>query len=156
MKHESSDPWAILDYESWMLERTLHEKEQLERSIQDEERLQVLSDALIESAVLHARILCELFANPEGKFNSDIGLLQLLPDWDWGTPKYERLNGLLAEVEDRYGRHLEAKSPCWTFNNMLTYRTLAKSSSQHNYTAALNAVLPLLRRILFELQSKRP
>jgi hypothetical protein len=156
MKNESRDPWTILDYESWMLERTIHEKEQLERSIQDEERLQVLNDALIECAVLHARVLCELFANPEGKFNSDMGLLQLLPDWDWGMQKYERLNGLLSELEDRYGQHLEANSPYWTFSKILAYPTWARSSSQHNYTAALNVVLPLLRRILVELQSRRP
>jgi hypothetical protein len=110
----------------------------------------------MESAVLHARILCELFANPEGKFNGDVGLLRLLPDWDWNMPKYERLNELLSELENRYGQRLEANSPHWTFSKMLAYPTLARSSLQHNYAAALNVVLPLLRRILVELQSKQP
>lgn len=155
MMDESSNPWVILGYESWMLERTLHEKQQLERTIQDEERRQVLNDALIESAVLHARSLCELFANPEGKFNSDSGLSHLLPDWDWGMPKYEGLNGLLSELENKYGQHHDSRSLYWAFNKMLVYPAVGKSS-QRDYTAALNAVLPLLRRILAEMQSKRP
>jgi hypothetical protein len=110
MKDESSDPWVILGYESWMLERSIQEKERLDRSIQDKERLQVLNNALTESAVLHARVLCELFANPEGKFASDIVLSRLLPDWDWGQPKYDLLNGLLSELEEKYGQYHDAKS----------------------------------------------
>lgn len=155
MKDESSNAWVILSYESWMLERSIHEKKQLKRSIQDEERLRVLNNALTESAVLHARILCELFANPEGKFASDIVLSHLLPDWDWGQPKYNLLNGLLSELEEKYGQHHDAKSPYWAFNKMLAHATMERSSA-HDYTAALDSVLPLLRGILAELQSKRP
>lgn len=155
MKDESTDPWVILGYESWMLERSIEEKERLDRSIQDKERLQVLNNALTESAVLHARVLCELFANPEGKFASDIVLSRLLPDWDWGQPKYDLLNGLLSELEEKYGQYHDAKSPYWAFNKMLAHATMDRSS-EHDYTAALDSVLPLLRQILAELQSKRP
>jgi hypothetical protein len=155
MKDESSDPWVILGYESWMLERSIQEKERLDRSIQDKERLQVLNNALTESAVLHARVLCELFANPEGKFASDIVLSRLLPDWDWGQPKYDLLNGLLSELEEKYGQYHDAKSPYWAFNKMLAHATMDRSS-EYDYTAALDSVLPLLRQILAELQSKRP
>lgn len=138
-----------------MLERSIEEKERLDRSIQDKERLQVLNNALTESAVLHARVLCELFANPEGKFASDIVLSRLLPDWDWGQPKYDLLNGLLSELEEKYGQYHDAKSPYWAFNKMLAHATMDRSS-EHDYTAALDSVLPLLRQILAELQSKRP
>jgi hypothetical protein len=155
MRDESSDPWVILTYESWMLERSIQEKERLDRSIQDKERLQVLNNALTATAVLHARVLCGLFANPEGKFASDIALSHLLPDWDWGQPKYDVLNGLLSELEEKYGQYHDAKSPYWAFNKMLAHATV-ESSSEHDYTAALDSVFPLLRRILAEIQSKRP
>jgi hypothetical protein len=74
---------------------SLQERERLGRSIYDEERLQVLNNALTESAVLHARTLCELFANPEGKFPTDIELQlsHLLPDWDWVSRNMTCSNG---------------------------------------------------------------
>jgi hypothetical protein len=157
MKDKSSDPWVVLDYEAWMLERSIQERERLGRSIYAEERLQVLNNALTESALLHARTLCELFTNPEGKFPTDIELQlsYLLPDWDWGKPKYELLNGLLSELEDKYGKPLDPKSPRAVFDIMLTSATLARRS-EYDYTTALENVLPLIRRILLEIQSKRP
>jgi hypothetical protein len=155
MRDESSDPWVIVGFESWMLERSIQERARLDRSIQDEERLIVFKKALTESAILHARILCELFADPEGNFASDIALSHLLPDWDWGKPKYELLNGLLSELEDTYGRYHNAKSRCWVFNKILAHASLEKPS-EHDYILALDTVLPLLRRILVEIQSERP
>jgi hypothetical protein len=157
MKDKSRDSWMILDYESWMLERSLQERERLGKSIQDEERLQVLNNALTESAVLHARTLCELFTNPEGKFPTDIELelSDLLPDWDWGKPKYDLLNGLLSELEEKYGKQLDPKSPRAAFDIMLTSATLARRS-EYDYTSALDYVLPLIRQILVEIRSSRP
>lgn len=156
MRDESSNAWVILDRESWILERSIQAREQLGRSIQAEEQLRVLSNSLMESTVLHARNLCELFADPEGEFAGEIALSYLVPGWDWGKPKYEILNGLLSQLKDKYGRrYREAKSPFWTFNKILAHLTL-KSPSEQDYTAALDAVLPVLRRILVEIRSKRP
>lgn len=154
MNDESSNAWAILDRESGMLERSIQERSRLGHSIHDEERLQVLNNALSESAILHARNLCELFAEPEGKFARDMSLSHLLPDWDWAITKYERLNALLSELEDKYGQYLDVKSPSWTFNQILAHVTL-KRLPEKDYTAALDTVLPVLRQILVEIQSKR-
>ena len=152
---ESSGPWAALRYEFWTLERSIQEKGRLdEQSFQDEDRLQVMKGALTESAVLHARRLCELFANPEGKFDSDLNLSDLLPDWDWDKSKYKVLNELLSAIETAYGHYSEANSPYQTLNRIFWQATVTRPSAQ-DYADALDKVLPLLRRIIAEVESRQ-
>lgn len=137
-----------------MLEGSIQEKRRLGQSFQGEERPQVMKGALTESAVLHARTLCELFANPEGKFDGDLQLSHLLPDWDWGKSEYKALNALLAALEKVYGHYSEADSPFRTLNRIFSPPTVTRPSVQ-DYADALDKILPLLRRIIAEVESKQ-
>lgn len=138
-----------------MLDRSIQEKTLVSGSFQDEERVLVMTRALLESAACHARALCELFANPEGKFPQDLELNDLLPDWDWGKPKYTVLNKLLSEFEEAYGHYFDATSPYRTLNQMFSHPT-AEWASEHDYAAAVDTVLPSIHRILAELEALRP
>ena len=113
-------------------------------------------NAIAESAVLHARILCDLFSS-EGKSNGhkdDIGFSDLFDDWETDK-RYGNLKSHIAEMNSAYGTHKTENSPCWQFNKMLAHLTKERDS-RHSYEDALKTVGPLIQRIVSELESLKP
>jgi len=101
-----------------MLERSIQERARLGQSIHDEERLQVLNNALRRARFsMHAT-----FVNYRSTRRQVLpvichSLIYCLIGL--AITKYERLNCLLSELEDKYGQYLDVKSPFWTFNQSL-------------------------------------
>lgn len=107
----------------------------------------VMRNAVTESVVLHARQLCEIFLcrSSEG---DNINLAHLVP----ATEQSARLKELITELERKYGSRRQQQSPCWVFNKMLMHPTDVRTDG-YNYEPALNAVRPVLKDIVAEIES---
>jgi hypothetical protein len=117
-----------------------------------------IRNAIAESAVLHARILCDLFSSETKKtsklYKDDIGFSDLLDHWETDE-KYKNLKSHIAEMKLAYGTSDTKNSPCWQFNKMLAHLTKERGF-RHSYEEALKTVEPLINRIVSELECLKP
>jgi hypothetical protein len=114
-----------------------------------------IRNAIAESTVLHARILCDLFSCETKKtsklYQDDVGFSDLLNNWETDE-KYKNLKSLIAEMKTAYGDYQTKDSPCWQFNKMLAHLTKERGIS-HSYEEALKTVHPLIHKIVSALES---
>jgi hypothetical protein len=68
----------------------------------------VLANAVEESAVLHTRILCDVFLD-RGHAKDNIELSQLFQHWD-ADNRYDKLKEMIEILRKRYGTHREQES----------------------------------------------
>ncbi len=145
------DPWVVLTYEVDMYFNMLATSRNaatfflLNGSIRN---------AIAESTVLHARILCDLFSSEGKSHDNDIGFSDLFGDWEVGET-YVNLKNQIAKMKLVYGNHKTKNSPCWQFNKMLAHLTKERGS-MHSYEPALNMVDPSIRKIVLELDALKP
>ena len=104
----------------------------------------VLQNAVVESLVLHTRILTDILLSKKGG-TDDIVLSDLLPGFS---------SPVLAKLADTYGKRDIEKSPCWQFNKMLAHPTKHRSSS-HEYLPALRAVWAHIALLIEEIAKMR-
>ena len=112
-------------------------------------------NAIAESAVLHARILCDLFSSESKRHEDDIGFSDLFDDWETAGERYRNLKSHIAEMKSAYGTHKTENSPCWEFNKMLAHLTKERGA-RHIYECAIQKVAPLIEKIVSELESLNP
>ena len=62
-----------------------------------------IGNAIGESAILHARILCDLFSSESKRWEDDIGFSDLFDDWETAGERYSNRKGHIAEMEITYG-----------------------------------------------------
>jgi len=113
-----------------------------------------VQNALVESHVLHARILCDRFSyeKKQEKFPDDIDFTDLFRDPPWGDSRYDSLKALIPQMRAAYGDRDAPDSPCWQFNKMLAHLT-SKRGGRHDYERALKIVDPLICDIVRALES---
>ena len=92
------DQWQIIEYEIKMFYGT-HKK--LFTKSTYVSLPYVLKNALEESAVLHTRILCEVFLGLSGK-PDDVTLGNLLPGWP-SDDRYDSMKEIQGKLKIRYG-----------------------------------------------------
>src|SRR5690606_34602557 len=113
----STDPWLVFDYEVNMLEATCALLESGDPRFA--KFTQELKNAVVESAVLHSRILADILlsrTDPK-RYPDDIRLTDLLPEFESSS---------IARFEVAYGKPAEIGSPCWAFNKMLAHPTTSR------------------------------
>jgi len=137
-----NDPWSVFLYECQMYVET---REALHRAPEDHGREQVLYNALVESALLHTRILAEIILS-RGTESDAIRLEQLIPAWQ----RADRLAELVATLKREYGNRRTVDSPCWILNKMLAHPTLWRGDS-YNYEAVFAKLDPIITDALREI-----
>jgi len=141
--------WTVIAYEVRMLSATCEIvlKPQLLAA-----QPKVIANALEESAVLHTRILCEVFLS-RGKEPDDIVLTTFFPDLKV-NPRYEKLRKLTRELQQCYGKALAEGSPCWIFNKMMAHPTTRRGHT-YDYTQVLRKLLPPVWLVIREVEHLR-
>jgi hypothetical protein len=112
----------------------------------------VFANAIEESAVLHTRILCDVFLS-KAIGPDDIQLARLFPDWDTNA-KYHKVKAAIRELRKQYGSAQRHGSYCWVFNKMMAHPTSHRGKS-HDYTAILRSLGPLIQKVITEIESLR-
>jgi hypothetical protein len=135
----ATDPWDIVAYEA----RMLFDLCPVLGSEVYNRNLDVVTNALVESACLHMRILIDILISKASGKGDDIRLDQLLP-----ALRHSSVNGLRAA----YGDGKTERSPCWTLNKMIAHPTLMRGSS-HDYTDVIKNLLPLIEAVWQEIEN---
>lgn len=133
------EAWLVASYEIHMHESLFEERPSDG----------VISKALDESRVLHARQLCEIFLSI-GNQPDNIKLADLVP----GSDQSDRLKELITKLKYRYESIREEKSPRRVFHKMLLHPTTERLDG-FDYKPALDSVRPLLKLIVAEIESTR-
>ena len=102
----------------------------------------VLHAAVLESALLHTRILAE-FLLSHGRSAGDIRLEDALPQF---KVEQEHRIGQLKEI---WGTQKEG-SPCWELNKKLVHFT-DQRVARHDYSRFVKRVLPSMERLMLPL-----
>jgi len=116
------DSWAVFDYEAWMF----HEMGELwlKRKARFEGQDLPVRNAIEESALLHARLLCEIIL--DDKWPDDIKLTDLLSGSDMAATRRD-----VDALRSHYGDG-EPSTPRWTLNKLLAHPTKKRGTS-HDY-----------------------
>ena len=141
-KTKNNDPWVVFGYEVEQFYRMC----KLLKAGNDEYAAlpQHMKNAVVESALLHARILADILLS-RGTQPDDINLSNLLPGFC--PPTFDKLKCAYGD------RHTEW-TPCWTLNKMLAHPTLRRGSN-HDYTKLLKQLVPLLCSVVQEVIEER-
>lgn len=140
-----NDPWTVLYYEIKMYGLTKRHIASRGTPSSDDEL--VLKNALVESSLLHTRILTDILLS-RGKMDDDVNLDNLIRQKDMS----QDLSKALADLGRVWGNSKKQNSPCWTLNKMLAHPTLWRSAS-HDYGTLANSVDPKIYRALEEIGS---
>jgi len=145
----SDKVWRILDYEVQMFLGIDH----IRSHLRVEGDAQLIKNALVESSLLHIRILTDIFLN-RGKRADDINLGQLGFDANSIEPILAEKISVLAMA---YGEASNQTSNCWILNKMLAHPTKHRTKG-HDYSdlfSALNEPLKAIIEYIYEC-AKRP
>lgn len=138
-----SKPWIVFDYEGNQLEAMC--KLQQTGNATYKELDGGLKNAVVESALLHTRILVDILLS-RGSDSDDIRLKDILPNFQ---------SSKIAELRTIYGTRKEDDSPCWVLNKMLAHPTRLRSH-EFDYTNLLNSLVPLIVALVVEVNAQRP
>ena len=132
--------WEVYDYEVDMFTQMLR----IGTTVECQEFPQPIQNAIVESMLLHLRILVDILLS-RGSGNDDIDLVDLLPAFK---------SSLVAQLKTAYGDSKTVGCPCWHLNKRLAHPTQIRSSS-YNYDHVLNALVPLVTQLLDEIAAAR-
>ena len=102
----------------------------------------ILRNALVESSLLHTRILVDALLRRSGK-PDDVTLAQLLP----AAASSGGLQASLDRLRQAYGAHDQRDTPCWILNKRLAHLTSVRGDS-FDYSALYAALDPLIGETL--------
>jgi hypothetical protein len=141
--------WRILDYEVQMFLGIDYVRSHL----QVEGDAQLITNALVESSLLHIRILADIFLS-RGKRADDIDFAQLGFNTDSIEPALaEKVNTLAVA----YGEANDPTSNCWILNKMLAHPTKHRTEG-YDYSdlfATLDKPLRAIIEYIYDY-AKRP
>jgi hypothetical protein len=146
--------WNVVAYEVRMFRATY------EVVLNDDEfdkLSRMLRNAVEESAVLHTRILCDIFLSNSGE-PDDIILSKLMPGWHRrNNPEYDMLKTLVSNLRNQYQDPNNANSYRWIFNKMMAHPTKHRGFT-YEYRPILSDLRPTLQEIIAEIERlrKRP
>ncbi len=109
-----------------------------------------LKNAIVESWVLHTRVLCDAFL-AKTKGTDDIAIEDFLPNWQ-ADARCAKVRRLLDDLRAAYGNNHQSGCPCWEFNKMLAHPTQLRGTS-YDYGKAMAALYPHIAAIINELES---
>jgi hypothetical protein len=149
MAQASSPSWDVVAYEIRMFYATY---EIALDPIAFGKLSKVYANAIEESAVLHTRILCDVFLS-RGLGDDDIKLSRLFPDW-YSHNRYGRIKGRINALRRLYGSAQQEGSDCWVFNKMMAHPTAHRGKS-YDYTEILQRLQPAIEDVIAEIERLR-
>lgn len=142
MNRGNEDPWVIFEYEIQMYWHTraaianrLHPATELELTIKN---------ALVESSMLHTRVLVDILLS-KGSMPDDIHLDHLL-----GGRTSPELDATIESLRTAWGNRTSVNTPCWTLNKMLAHGTSLRSDT-FDYGSLANAVDPYVWNAIHQI-----
>jgi hypothetical protein len=138
----ATGPWVVFDYEVQMfraMSRLLATGDREYSGLPD-----YLRNAVVESAVLHVRMLADIFLSRTTN-SDDIDLALLLPGF---------VPSQLTQLRTAYGNSKTAGSPCHTINKRLAHPTALRSHT-YDYSPVLNLIAPLIEGVVDEINTER-
>ena len=136
------DPWRVFDYEVDMFEKTLG----LCRCDALKSFDHPIPNAVLESLLLHTRILCDILLS-RGRDPDDIKLKGLLPGF---------ASSEIKKLELAYGKSDMKDTPCRHLNKRLAHASIVRSAADYfDHSPWLSQFLPVLLGTLIEVQQKR-
>ncbi len=103
-------------------------------------------NAMVESLMLHIRILCDIFLARNKGHSDEITLNKIIQPED----NSDALASLLAELKTSYGKSKEENTPCWTINKMLAHAS-EERGSKYDYGSIIDKLFPILVKIIKEV-----
>jgi hypothetical protein len=150
MTGAATEPWEIIAYEVRMFKATY--EIMLNPTAFAQLQKKVLENAVEESAILHTRILCEVFLD-RGFELDDIHLSKLFLNWKIDG-KYRRIRQIQRDLRRQYGSGTREGTPCWIFNKMMAHPTTRRGIS-YDYIPVLRNLAPYLLAIIKEIEALR-
>jgi len=145
----TTDPWEIVGYEVSMFREAVTVLSQQWHLL----TTQVLHNAMVESAVLHTRILCDILLSRTTE-KDDIRLTELFVP-GIADPVVDKVDkALIAQLAADYGSRGAPATPCWEFNKTLAHPTTLRGLS-YDYRRALRTLGPTIEKILSEIETPR-
>jgi len=136
-----TDPWDIVAYEAKMLFGLCG----LLGNEESKQYSQLVRNAVVESACLHARILVDMLLSRDSGKGDDIQLSELLPGFRHTS---------VEQLRVAYGDARTELSPCWILNKMIAHPTLKRGTS-HDYTAVLKKLPGSIESVCQEIENHR-
>ena len=138
------DPWTIFNYEVYMLLYPNYLSRIYDKPKDITQR--AIKNALVESRLLHIRILTEILLSKNKGFKDNLILEELIDK----STQSDFLKRLIAELNSTYGNSKQENSPCWTLNKMLAHASNLRGSS-YNYSKIFDNLFPIILSILREI-----
>jgi hypothetical protein len=148
-----SDPdhraWHIIAYEVWMYFGT--RSKMTAPTINDD----VLKNATVESAIVHARILCDIFRSKKCKSGSGILLKKLF--LDWGSDRFKDLRSRVKDLCRAYGDRKKTGSPYQVFHQKALHADQARypSFQGYDYAGQFKVLDPVIREVVDAIEAIR-
>jgi hypothetical protein len=139
--------WFIIAYEVWMYFGT--RSKMIEPAAHD----QILKNATVESAIVHARILCDIFRSQGG----DIFLKDLFSDWESDSARLRDLKSKVKDLHRAYGDSQTAGSPYQVFHQKTLHADQARypTFQGFDYADQLKVLDPVIRGIVDAIEAIR-
>ncbi len=135
---------SVFEYETYML---ISLKYLLSLSIKTENAIQqALTNALVESMLIHIRILCDIFLSRMKSHPDEINLLKIIDNENISPV----LKQLIGELDQTYGNSKTEGSHCWTINKRLAHASDLRGPS-YDYRLLINQLYPILVKIILEI-----
>jgi hypothetical protein len=141
-----SDPWEIIEYEVKMFEATY---KTYFRARGFKKLSYAFKNAVEEAAVLHTRILCQVFLCRQGE-EDDITLAHILPGWP-SDARYDKIKVMKDSLDTMYGRRREQGKPHWDFNKRVVHPTTHRGRA-YSYKKHLSMLGPKIREMIREIE----
>jgi hypothetical protein len=135
---------SVLEYETYML---ISLKYLLSQNLETVDAInRALINALVESMLIHIRILSDIFLSRVKTYSDEINLSKIIDDKRISPS----LKQLIEKLDKAYGNSKNEGSPCWTINKMFAHASDLRSSS-YDYKQIVNQLYPNLVRIIEEI-----
>ena len=134
--------WQAFEYEVLMFHET---RARLRKPSSDGSSDDILRNALVESSLLHTRVLVDALLGRQDK-PDDVTLNRLLP----ASASSSDLQVSLCRLTQAYGTSDQQGKPCWTLNKRLAHLTRVRGN-RFDYSALYATLDPIVGETLREV-----
>jgi len=110
----------------------------------------IIKNALVESLLLHIRIICDIYTSKSSGHDDDITLNKIIKEIDLPLKDKERLENEINKLKKSYGNRKDKKSPCYIINKRLAHASNIRGLD-YNYDDVITTLFPHLGKITKEL-----
>jgi len=144
-------PWSIIAYEVWMYFGT---RSKMKTPTCNDD---VIRNAVVESAIVHARILCDIFLSKKSQWGGNILLADRFADWRSNSYRLKDLKSKIKKLRQAYGHSKKDGSPYQVFHQKALHADQARYPTFHGYDYAdqFKVLDPLSRDVVEAIEAAR-